>query len=69
MHDVCHYVDEGFMFEGSIEYASFHVQRIAEAKIQTKFKHMSKWEIAKIILFLSSNPIIHEFLTYFFNNY
>ena len=52
MHDVCHYVDEGFMFEGSIEYASFHVQRIAEAKIQTKFKHMSKWEIAKIVNFV-----------------
>jgi hypothetical protein len=48
MHDVCHYVDEGYMFQGSIEYASFHVQCIAEAKIQTKFKHMSKWERAKI---------------------
>ena len=40
--------DDGYMFEGSIEYARFHVQRIAEAKIQTKGKHMSKWERAKI---------------------
>ena len=52
MLDVCHYVDEGYMFEGSIQYTSFHVQRIAEAKIQTKFKHMSKWEIAKIVNFV-----------------
>ena len=34
--------DDGYMFEGSIEYASIHVQHIAEAKIQTKDKHMSK---------------------------
>jgi len=52
MHDVCHYADHGYMFVGSIEYDSFHVQRIAEAKIQTKFKHMSKWEIAKIVNFV-----------------
>ena len=36
MHDVCHYADDRYMFEGSIEYDTFHVQRTAEAKIQTK---------------------------------
>ena len=62
MHDVCQYADDGFMFDGSIEYDSFHVQCIAEANIQTKDRHMSKWESA---IPLISNPIIHEFLTYF----
>jgi hypothetical protein len=52
MHDVCHYADDGYLFEGSIEYASYHVQHIAEAKIQTKGKHMSKWESAKISNFV-----------------
>jgi hypothetical protein len=53
MHDVCHYEDDGYMFEGSIEYDTFHVQCIAEANIETKDRHMSM---------LSSNLIIHEFL-------
>ena len=32
--------------------ASFYIQHIAEAKIQTKGKHMSKWERAKISNFI-----------------